>query len=432
MTLLAEATTTFSEEDHPELNWVSDYVSYDDASERLGGNPSALEIWNNQAVLLDGGELSQTYWSYVPTSPLLVVPSEALPADLQDAGQTILLQANGQKPGGAYKYDGNICQLVQLDESERRIASASTGNHARTLAIGATLLGLEADVYMPRGESQVIVDGTEQYGATVHFEDDLPAALTAAQAAAQDPETVFIHPYNQVRTIAGQGMSSARRPEQMRELGINPNAPFEQFEPIGGGGVAAGNGVASKVLTPNRRLHMVQTELASPAVARLRHKRFNPDSFNGAVDGAAVPVPGQIGMRVLRAPGIVDHTHTVSFGEIGEAMAVTARFTDLYEPAGAMALAGALRFMRRNRSGNQTLVVNGTGINTDPSKVHEFATYAYAEGLLDGAEASQLVSRGNLNARRAPLEIEEKAMALAAARRAVRSVRSGSRVASGH
>jgi hypothetical protein len=148
--------------------------------------------------------------------------------------------------------------------------------------------------------------------------------------------------------------------------------------------------------------------------------------------------PGELAYRILSSHGFVQGAHVVSHAQIGEAMAVTGRFTDIYEPAGALAIAAALAAMeeaiRKDPGGTSVHVAHGSGINTTPQKVHYFASAAYKAGRLSGREASDLISRANLDSRRAYNPIEEYALALAAIKRAKSEEgfhRNGSRVVAG-
>jgi threonine dehydratase len=281
------------------------------------------------------------------------------------------------------------------------------------------------------------VENTEQYGSTVAFQSSLTQALSAARQRGERPGSVFMHPYDQLEVIAGQGTAAAELTGQLAEYGVDLGYEdeVELYEPIGGGGVATGNGVAQKMLMPKAQLHVVQAQNADALVARLQGRQFDARTFNPAVDGAAVLQPGQYALSALGTPGFVQSAHVVSRGAVGEAMAVTGRmegrFAGLYEPAGALALAAVIAAVRRNPADRSVKIAHGTGINTTPQKVQEFAVAARNEQLLTDAAMWDMISLANMDSRRALNDTELLGRALAAERAGRLAVRGGCRVASG-
>ncbi len=391
--------------------------------DRLAGNVDAQEVWDTTLPLLDGGELSRRFWEVVPATPLLRVPDEVLPEDIQGTDHELYLLADGATPSGAYKFRGVMSALLRLDQAGElpdEVVAGSTGNHAAAIAIGAILLGKQAVIYMPRNAVRAKVENTFQYGAKIRFASTLAHAVSKAETHGRRSNAVFIHPYNDPSVIAGQGTASVWLPNQLAQAGVNPKHMVVRSEPVGGAGNIKGNAVTGQVLLPNSYTRAVQAEDADVLIARLEGRPFDSDSFNPAVDGAAVINPGSYANGIVSSSDFVSGRHVASRGEIAEAMAVTARFTELYEPAGAMALAAAMGAIRRDPTGKSIQIAHGTGINTTPEKVYAFAEEAYRRGNLNGKEAFDLISRASIDARRQPNQIELEALRLAAARQSGR------------
>jgi threonine dehydratase len=405
-------------------------------AERLGDNLTAQAVWNTMVPLLNGSDRAQQFSEHVPATPLLRVPEEALPADLQGGNHQLYLAADGYMPTGAYKFRGVMSALLEALEQDgeiRETVAASTGNHAAATALASTILGLDSVVYMPNQTVQSKIGNTAQYGANIRFVDDLAQAVQEAELHGQQSGSVFIHPYDRLAVVAGQGTLVANLPRQLSLHGVDLHSqPADLYEPAGGGGVATGNSVAAKVLLPNLRLHVAQAEDADALLAQLDNRAFDETTFNSAVDGAAVQNPGAIAQEVLSAPGFVHGQHVVSRAQVGEAMAVTSKFTDIYEPAGALALAAAIADMRQDPNDAGVKIAHGTGINTTPQKVHEFAGEAVRAGLLSEPEAFALVSLAHVDRRRRPTGVEERGLSLAARKAsAAKQVRTGTQVLSG-
>jgi threonine dehydratase len=406
----------------------TELVASSNPTEQLGSNQAAHTIWEAMVPLVDGSERAREFSGYVPTTTVLHVPDEALPSDLQGRGHQVYFAADGQLPSGAYKIRGVMNALLSAREQTsdlREVVAASTGNHAAALALASAILGLECTVYMPESAIQAKIENTSQYGANVLFTPDLASATMAAQAHGSESGALFVHPYDDRAVVAGQGTMAANLPYAlMAQHGVDLRGqPIDLYEPAGGGGVATGNAVAAKVLLPDARLHVVQARGADVLLTQLGHHKFDHASFDDAVDGAAVQQPSKIAKQVLGDRNFVHGRHRVTPAQIGEAMAVTSRFTDVYEPAGAMALAAVLRELRRDPNDTSIKIAHGTGVNTTPSKVGQLAAAAYQAGLLGEQAAFELVSAAHVE-RRPSNDLEEQALAIAALRRGpVRLVR---------
>lgn len=406
-TPLREATT------YPAVDLLAN-VDPQSIEKNLGSNQTARDIWDAARPLLDGGPRAQRFWEVVPITPLLKIPDEALPRDIQGNGHDIYLLADGQMPSGAYKLGGVMNALLSELERNSNLSEvhvASTGNHAAATALASMLLGLECTTYMPNNAVWAKVENAEQYGARIRFLSSLQRAVKVAEQAGARPDALFIHPYDQLSVIAGQGSATVRLQRQLEVYDIDP-ANVEVTYPLGGGGNAAGNAVVGAVMLPDMRTNVAYAE-----------------GFDPAVDGAAVRERGKYGNEILGLPQFVQQVQSVELGTIGEAMAVTARVTDLYEPAGALALAAVFEDVRNRPERNSVRVAHGSGINTTLGKVSEFARYAYASDRLSGEEAHQLISRAGVDSRRRN-ELEERAWKLAAAKAGTVSVRARCRVIS--
>ena len=81
--------------------------------------------------------------------------------------------------------------------------------------------------------------------------------------------------------------------------------------------------------------------------------------------------------------------------EIGEAIAILSPIIGTVEPAGATAFAGLLKELRAGNYGSGPMVAHISGANTTPQKVHEFMTYAFQAGLVDGRTATNTIGRAH-------------------------------------
>ncbi len=82
----------------------------------------------------------------------------------------------------------------------------SAGNHAQAVAYHAARLGIPATIVMPVTTPIVKVEATQAHGASVVLDGEtLAEAQARAEAIARERGLTWVHPYDDVRVIAGQG-----------------------------------------------------------------------------------------------------------------------------------------------------------------------------------------------------------------------------------
>lgn len=360
-----------------------------EAPEVIAQNPVALEVWEQQEelnLLYPPTERITTFRSIVDNTPLVTVGPGLVP---EAAGYNILVKNDSLQPGGAYKIRGATNALMRAQEAQPEIQRAvvsSTGNHANTTAIAARKLGIPRVVAMcPRGTSPAKLAAMQENGAIVDCSfDTLLEAQAAAQQAGEAEGSVYIAPFDAIETIAGQG--TAAQEVIQRLLHLHASSTFDLrrdevvvFKPGGGGGYAAGGAVALAGL-PNVSVVVSQMAGCEGIAARLQGRQLNPRTVNTSCDGAAVAVPGEKPMAILSDPHLVKEVRVVQKHEVGEAMRLLSQVHEPPEPAGALAFAAMLNYIRENpapNDGRQRLLIPFTsGRNVTPAKLSE---YAYAE-----------------------------------------------------
>src|SRR5258707_11315998 len=108
----------------------------------------------------------------------------------------------------AYKERGALNKLLQLSDAEKKrgVIAASAGNHSRGLAYHAARLGIPVTIVMPRGTPFVKVQQTRAHGAEVVIDGDgYDEASGFAKTLCAERDLVFVHPFNDLDVMAGQG-----------------------------------------------------------------------------------------------------------------------------------------------------------------------------------------------------------------------------------
>ena len=256
-------------------------------------------------------------------------------------GRPVHLKAENLQRTGSFKIRGAVNKLATLGEAERwaGVAAASAGNHAQAVAWAAREQGVRATIFVPQDAPMTKVEATRSYGAGVEMggeaiEDALVAALDHVAVSG----ATFVHPYEDEVIVAGQGTIGLELAEQVPE-------DAAVLVPIGGGGLAAGVGLALRALRPDLKVFGVQAA---------------PDAFSIA-DGIAVKQPGELTRPILER--VLDDVVEVATEDVAQAIVLLLERTKLVvEGAGAVGMAALLK-QRIEGAGPVAVVLSGGNID---------------------------------------------------------------------
>jgi threonine dehydratase len=231
----------------------------------------------------------------------------------------------------------------QRDEGCVFVAS-SAGNHGLGLAVAAANRGHLCHVFMPTAAPLTKKLAIERYATKIHFQG---ARFDETQQIAKDFAAVrgytYIHPFNDLDVVAGQGTIGLELVEQMEEIGEEP--PDFLVVPCGGGGLLAGVAAAVAGRWPATRIVAVEPQEVASLTAAFKAGR--PQAIEGKAtiaDGVAV---AEIGDRVF--PIIRDHLAPGDVWTVPEDLVATAiarcveEVRVVAEGAGALPLAGVMQ-----------------------------------------------------------------------------------------
>jgi threonine dehydratase len=288
---------------------------------------------------------------------LRLTPCAIAPELSEIAGMPLWLKREDLQRTGSFKERGARHALLCLADADRArgVVAASAGNHALGLAYHGAQLGIDVTVVMPVTAPEVKVRRCRGLGAEVmRHGQSYEEAETRARACAAGRGAVFVHPFDDLRVIAGQGTLALEVLEQVPPLDT-------LVVPVGGGGLLAGVATVVKALRPEVRVIAVEPAHAAGFVAAYLRGRPTPAELAPTLaDGLAVKQMGAAAFA--QAAGLVDDLVTVTERELAKAMALLARRCGaVVEGAGAAALAAVLAGKVRGRA----VVVPITGRNID-------------------------------------------------------------------
>jgi threonine dehydratase len=254
------------------------------------------------------------------------------------AGRPVHLKAENLQRTGSFKIRGAVNRLATLSGAERSagVVAASAGNHAQAVAWAAREAAVPATIFVPQDAPMAKVEATRSYGAEVVMRGEaLEEAIAAAREHVAATGATFVHPYEDEAVVAGQGTIGLELAEQVPEAET-------VLVPVGGGGLAAGIGLALR------------------GTARVVGIRAAPEAF-AIADGIAVKKPGELTGPILEE--VLDDVVEVGSREIAEAIVLVLERTKLVvEGAGAVGIA-ALLDAKVGGSGPVAAVVSGGNVD---------------------------------------------------------------------
>lgn len=279
----------------------------------------------------------------------------------QRLDNTVLIKREDLQPVYSFKLRGAYNKMRQLtrDELARGVVCASAGNHAQGIALSAQRLGCKATIVMPKTTPMIKVDAVKGWGGRVVLHGDTyDEASSLAQSMVEEKGMTYVHPYDDIQVMAGQGTIAV---EMLRQ---HPQVDAI-FIPVGGGGLAAGISAYIKYVRPDIKIIAVEPEdAACLKLAMERNRRARLPEVGIFADGVAVAQIGKETFRILK--NTVDEVITATTDEI--CAAIKDIFEDtrsIAEPAGALSLAGLKKYVERHGISGQSLVCIESGANTN-------------------------------------------------------------------
>ena len=290
-------------------------------------------------------------------------PLELAPSLSARIGNNVLLKREDMQPVFSFKLRGAYNKMAQLTQEQlkRGVITASAGNHAQGVALSAHRMGCKAIIVMPTTTPQVKIEAVRHFGQRsveiVLHGDSYNDAYGHALELEKEKQLTFVHPFDDPDVIAGQGTIGM---EILRQR----QAPIHAiFCAIGGGGLIAGVAAYVKQVRPDIKVIGVQTTDSDAMYRSLKaKKRVQLNDVGLFADGTAVKLAGEETLRICRK--YVDEIVLVDTDAVCAAIKDVFQDTrSILEPSGALAVAGAKFYAKREQLKSETLVTVCSGAN---------------------------------------------------------------------
>src|SRR6266705_2151785 len=215
----------------------------------------------------------------------------------EQTGFDMRLKAEMFQKGGSYKVRGPLNKFRHLTAEQRRrgVICSSAGNHAQGVAIAAAVYKMKAVVVMASNATPSKVEATRAYGAEVIQHGTIwDEADALARELVEARGLTYIHPFDDLQLIAGQGTIGLEILEEWPEVDVI-------VVPIGGGGLISGIALAAKGQNPRVRVIGVESSGAPGMLRSVEAGRVvTLDRVDCVIDGLRVKRVGEHNFEIVR------------------------------------------------------------------------------------------------------------------------------------
>jgi len=275
-------------------------------------------------------------------------------------GAQLFFKCENFQKAGAFKVRGATNAVFGLSDEVAAlgVATHSSGNHALSLSYAAGRRGIPCHVVMPRTAPQAKKDAVRGYGGIIT--ECEPSTSSREEVFARvhaETGADFVHPYNDLRVIAGQATCSAELMEQTENLDA-------VIAPIGGGGMISGTCLTLSNIAPQVEIYAAEPEQADDACRSFKAGHIIADDAPVTVaDGLKVPLKENTWHFVQHN---VSDILTASEDEIIDAMRLTwARMKIVIEASCAVPLATILKNPKTFAGKRVGVIITGGNVDLD-------------------------------------------------------------------
>lgn len=274
------------------------------------------------------------------------------------SGADIYFKCENFQKIGAFKMRGAANAVLQLSEDEKKkgVVTHSSGNFAQALALAAQNLGIKAYIVMPSNASLVKKEAVKGYGGEIIECEPTPAARElAAKNIKENKGAIFIHPFDNIDVILGQGTACIELLEEHPDLDA-------VFVPVGGGGLISGTALTAHFFSEKCKTFGGEPYEVDDAYRSLQSGKIERNlTINTIADGLRTHL-GDLNFPIIQKH--VDSIIRVTEAEIIEAMKlIWERMKIIIEPSSAVAFAAVLKEKEKFKNKKIGIILSGGNID---------------------------------------------------------------------
>ena len=281
----------------------------------------------------------------------------------------VFLKREDMQTVRSFKIRGAYNKILSLSKEalENGVVCASAGNHAQGVALSCAKLHIKGTIFMPYPTPQQKIQKVKLFGQDwvdiVLVGDTFDDAYRHAKTRSEVDDIAFIHPFDDLEVIAGQGTIAKEIIDQIEE-------PLDYlFVAVGGGGLISGVGSYFKHLSPKTKIIAVEAHGAPALDEALKHKKVvSLEKIDSFADGIAVKEVGRNNFEIIKE--VVDENTMVEEGAIcSSILRMYNEDAMVVEPAGAAAIAALDIYKGALQGKNVGIIISGG--NNDVNRTQE-------------------------------------------------------------
>ena len=278
----------------------------------------------------------------------------------------VYLKCENLQHTGSFKVRGAMNKILSLSDEElkRGVITASTGNHGAAVAFSLEKIGAKGTCFVSPKASKSKIEAIKRLGAEIReIGDDPIEAENFARNYADENSLSYIAPYNDIKTIGGQGTIGVELEKQLDKIDA-------VFVATGGGGLIAGIGGYLKSVNPE-----IEIIGCSPENSKVMHQSIEMGKLVGDLPSLPTLSDGTAGgieddsITFELCQKYVDKWITVSENEIKISLIEFINtHHQLIEGAAGVAIASYLKTKEKYIGKNIVIVLCGANIGVEVLK----------------------------------------------------------------
>ena len=300
-------------------------------------------------------EARQVIKDYLPRTPIYSYPYLN-----QLLGTKVFIKHENHMPTGVFKARGALYLFSRLDaqQKDKGVVTASTGNHAQSIAYAGHLFGIPVTIVMPEKANPTKVKAVKSWGAKIIFSGRIfDESKEYAEQLAGEWGARFVHPANEPDLIAGVATYALEIFEDVPSVDVI-------IVPIGGGSGASGCCLVKEAVNPHVRVIGVQAEQAPAACLSWKNKEIVTAKMETKAEGLATQIGYEFTQDILQ-DYLADFI-LVSEKEMQDAILLIMEvIRNMVEEAGAASTAAALKLKDQLKGQTVVIVLTGGNISLD-------------------------------------------------------------------
>lgn len=171
----------------------------------------------------------------------------------QKTNSTLFFKCENLQYTNAFKVRGVFSKLTKMADKNKKIITASAGNHGLAVSFAANKFGMKAIVVLPEFVPKFRIDMIKAYGAEVIVHGTTMDELNEKVSEyTKDPSYVYVHGFDDDDIISGQATIAYELLQTVPDIDVI-------VVPVGGGGLISGIAQYAKSFNPKILVYGSQT-----------------------------------------------------------------------------------------------------------------------------------------------------------------------------